>query len=524
MTGRLRAAAGSLRWRLTLVYVALVALLLVALATFQYVTLERNLDDVRAASLRGDVAEAVGVLDRAGAPAPGGGRPAARLTAAALRAALCVPSTAAADRQRAAQAVATNVSLVAGGQAQVLVLDRSLAVLAHAPAATAVGDIPRLDSAPLDAALAGRTPAAARVDTAAGTALVAAVPLYARGTAAGACAVVQVSASTAAADTVLARTLRLLAAGSAAVLLIALLVGLWLTGRTLTPLRRLTLTAGRLARGDLRARSGVEPRQDEVGTLARSFDDMAERIESAFAAQAESEARMRRFVADASHELRTPVTALSGYVDVLRRGAGRDPVALDAALGAMARESERMRVLVLDLLTLARLDAARAPAVERLDLAEVVAAVLDDGVPCMPPVLQRDLGEGAAHLVLGHRGSVVTIVRNLLVNACRYAPGAAQRWSIREQGGWTELVVTDEGPGIDAADLPHVFERFYRGEKTRAREEGGSGLGLSIVQGLARAMGGDVDLESAEARGTTVTVRLRPAPADGPAVNPGAPG
>ena len=85
-----------------------------------------------------------------------------------------------------------------------------------------------------------------------------------------------------------------------------------------------------------------------------------------------------------------------------------------------------------------------------------------------------------------------TIVRNLLVNACKYAHGAAQHWSTAVDAGWAKLELRDEGPGIPAVDLPHVFERFYRGEKTRAREEGGSGLGLSIVQGLARAQGGDV--------------------------------
>ena len=99
------------------------------------------------------------------------------------------------------------------------------------------------------------------------------------------------------------------------------------------------------------------------------------------------------------------------------------------------------------------------------------------------------------------RDAVSTIVRNLLVNACKYAHGAAQHWTTAVEAGWAKIEVRDAGPGIPAADLPHVFERFYRGEKTRAREEGGSGLGLSIVQGLARAQGGDVAIRSAEASG-----------------------
>jgi two-component system sensor histidine kinase BaeS len=111
-------------------------------------------------------------------------------------------------------------------------------------------------------------------------------------------------------------------------------------------------------------------------------------------------------------------------------------------------------------------------------------------------------------MVHADRGAVSTIVRNLLVNACKYAPGAAQQWSTAIDAGWAKLEVHDSGPGIASADLHHVFERFYRGEKTRAREEGGSGLGLSIVQALARAQGGDVAIQSSEGMGTTVTVWL----------------
>jgi signal transduction histidine kinase len=114
------------------------------------------------------------------------------------------------------------------------------------------------------------------------------------------------------------------------------------------------------------------------------------------------------------------------------------------------------------------------------------------------------------------RGAVSTIVRNLLVNACKYAHGAVQHWSTSVDAGWAKLEIRDEGPGIPAADLPHVFERFYRGEKTRAREEGGSGLGLSIVQGLARAQGGDAGISSSEGAGTTVTVWLPLAPVPPP--------
>jgi len=191
------------------------------------------------------------------------------------------------------------------------------------------------------------------------------------------------------------------------------------------------------------------------------------------------------------------------------------PAALDAALEAMSNESERMRVLVLDLLTLARLDAQRESHPEEFDLNATVSALLNEGVPGMPAVVQRNFTPGPL-FVRADRGAVSTIVRNLLVNACKYAHGAAQHWSTAVDAGWAKLEVRDEGPGIPAGDLPHVFERFLPRREDAAREEGGSGLGLSIVQSLARAQGGDVAIRSAEGAGTTVTVWLQLAPVPPP--------
>ena len=285
-------------------------------------------------------------------------------------------------------------------------------------------------------------------------------------------------------------------------------------------MRRLTATAEQLAAGDLAARSRLTPSSDEVGQLAGSFDHMADRIQEAFAAQQDSEAQVRRFIADASHELRTPMTALKGYIDVLRRGAGREPAALDAALEAMSNESERMRVLVLDLLTLARLDAQRESHPEDFDLNVTVGALLNEGVPGMPAVVERTFAPGALMRARrpqrGEHDRAQPARQRLQVRArCSAATGAPP-----STAGWARLEVRDEGPGIPAADLAHVFERFYRGEKTRAREEGGSGLGLSIVQGLARAQGGDVAHPQRRRRGDhrdRVAARSRRRPAAVPA-------
>jgi len=414
--------------------------------------------------------------------------------------------------------IATALIAASGRTAEVVIYDRFLQPVISLP--TGLDSAPHLSDTSLRTALSGRRGGPEVLGTSTGNQLAAAFPISRPG---GTCGVAQLSTSTQPIDDVLSAEREQLAIGGGIVLLLALLIGLLLTSRALKPLRRVADTARHLAGGDLRARSNL-PRTGEVGSLAATFDDMADRIEVAFAAQQESETRMRRFVADASHELRTPITALKGYIDVMRRGAVRDPQAVDAALETMSREAERMRVLVLDLLTLARLDAHRPMETGPVDLDEVIDSVLDESrdLPGMPAQIHHDRA-GTPVVVTADRNAVTTIVRNLLGNACKYAPGAPQRWTATAVDGYGALSAHDEGPGIPAADLPHVFERFYRGEKTRAREEGGSGLGLSIVQGLAGAMGGDVAVLSQEGRGTTVTVRLPLAgsPARAQSGNPG---
>ena len=500
----MRRALGSLRWRLTLTYVALLALLVAALSTYQYVTLQRSLVDTRVQALTGDDDEVNAIVQRL---LPRAVRTPAELNRVLV--ALCARLSGVGNQQQGAvvqpeRTYAEALATASGRTATVVIYSRLLQPVAAVP--DDIAGSPRMSDAALRTALDQRQRSDDEVfDSAGGEQLGVAFPIGTRRT--GACGVAQLSVSTDQIDSVLGAERIRLAIGGGAVLLVALLAGLLLTSSALRPLIRLTGAARRLAGGDLRARANLPPRSDEIGDLAHSFDDMASRIEASFAAQAESESHMRRFVADASHELRTPVTALKGYIDVLRRGAAHDPQVMDAALDTMAREAERMRVLVLDLLTLARIDAQRPLEMQPMDLGSAVAAVLDEGVPGMPDQLARELN--TVHVVVtADKNAVVTIARNLLANACKYAPGATQRWSVSTENNHGVLTVHDDGPGIPAADLPHLFERFYRGEKTRAREEGGSGLGLSIVNGLAGAMGGDVSVESEEGRGTTFTVRL----------------
>ena len=502
---RVTHALASLRWRLTLTFVGLLTLLLVLLAGYQWLTLRASLITNKVAEMQGDYNSAKQLI---------ASKETALGATTTVTRRLCVTHP-----LLVGTAVASAVSTVTGQTVQVIVYDSSLTQEAVAPAGATP---PQLSTAALQGVVdRGTRSSAEEIITSSGSQLVVGFPVIA-GT--GVCGVVQLSVAMTPITSVLHDELFLITVGGLVLLLLALIIGVLLTGRTLRPMRRLTATAEQLAAGDLTARSRLSPSSDEVGQLASSFDHMADRIQEAFAAQQESEAQVRRFIDDASHELRTPVTALKGYIDVLRRGAGREPAALDAALEAMSNESERMRILVLDLLTLARLDARRGAPPEDFDLNSAVDVLLNEGGPGMPAAVQRSYGVSPL-LVHADRGAVNTIMRNLLVNATKYAHGAAQRWATAVSGGWATLEVHDDGPGIPASDLAHVFERFYRGEKTRAREEGGSGLGLSIVQSLARAQGGDVAIHSADGAGTTVTVWLPlssapPPPPPGPPAVP----
>jgi two-component system OmpR family sensor kinase len=302
-----------------------------------------------------------------------------------------------------------------------------------------------------------------------------------------------------------------LAVGSAAVLLVAMLIGLLLTTRGLGPLRRLTAAAKALGRGDLSRRSGLRPRRDEVGELARVFDDMADNVERTVTEREDAERRMRQFIGDASHELRTPLTAIKGYLDVLQRGAGASPEVVRAALPVMSQEADRMRSLVVDLLTLARADSHRTVELRPVELTSFLKQFLAARSPQIAVKLELESGLVA----LADPEALATIAGNLQDNAERHGQGREIIWRTVQQNGLVGLQCADQGPGIDPQDLSHVFERFFRASGSRSRRDGGSGLGLAIVQSLAEAQDGQVLVESEPGHGARFTVLLRPTGAAG---------
>ena len=283
--------------------------------------------------------------------------------------------------------------------------------------------------------------------------------------------------------------------------------GLFLAGRALNPVDRIVRTAEEIGAEDLSRRLNLSSSGDELGRLAATFDRMLDRLEGAFQ-------RQRQFTADAAHELRTPLALLTSHAD-LALGQARSASEYRAALESIRADTARMSQLLADLLTLARADHGQEPLVlERLDL----GALVDDVVGAMSPLAESRgvrlaVSEaGQAVMVEADQTRLTQLLVNLVDNGIKYTPaGGTVTASTAATRDGAILKVTDTGVGIAPEHLPHLFERFYRVSKARARADGGAGLGLAICQWIARAHGGDIQVESQFGRGTTFTVRL-PAP------------
>ncbi|MDC5697717.1 HAMP domain-containing histidine kinase [Intrasporangium calvum] len=301
---------------------------------------------------------------------------------------------------------------------------------------------------------------------------------------------------------------------AALVLISCAVLGWYLIRRTFRPLTRIEDTAAAIAAGDLTQRVDVPDSEDEVASLSRSLNAMLSRIEHSFAAREANEEQMRRFIADASHELRTPLAAVSGYAELYRHGGLPSQ---DAVAGAMARiedESHRMRALVEDLLTLARLDEDRPLELQTVDLAVLAAEAAQDAQTIAPDrvVTVRGIAGplGPTELVADER-QLRQVVTNLVTNARIHTPSSAPIEILVGPGeaGRVVLEVRDHGPGIPSADRPRVFERFYRADRARSRGGGaGSGLGLAIVDAIVAAHSGSVRVEDTPGGGATFIVDL----------------
>jgi two-component system, OmpR family, sensor kinase len=310
-----------------------------------------------------------------------------------------------------------------------------------------------------------------------------------------------------------------------AAVVIALLAGLWLVQIGLRPLRDMERTAETIAGGNLTERVPGENDTTEVGRLARTLNVMLGRIEAAFSARLASERRLRaseqrlrRFVADASHELRTPISAISAYAELFGRGASEQKADLERLMGGIQNETSRMEHLVSDLLLLARLDEGRPMEQRSVDLVALCAEAVHTA-STVGPAWPVTFEASQPIEVMGDPTSLRQVVDNLLANVRAHTPaGTTARVSVEPDGdGGAVVSVADNGPGMDPEQAEHVFERFWRSDPSRSRVHGGAGLGLSIVSAIVAAHGGSVSAEAELGRGTTFVVHL---PATPPAPTP----
>jgi two-component system OmpR family sensor kinase len=276
----------------------------------------------------------------------------------------------------------------------------------------------------------------------------------------------------------------------------------------LRPLANVEATAERIAEGDLTARLPDVKPNTEVGRLVSTLNTMLGRIEESFAARLESESKLRRFVADASHELRTPITAIRGFAELHRQGAVTGEEKTKELIGRIENESKRMGSLVEDLLLLARLDQSREMKSDPVNLTQIVA----DAVASARAAGQNhtvNFDEQSEEIyALGDKDRIHQVVANLLANARTHTPaGTVIDVSVKQDTDGVRIRIADNGPGLSDADQARIFERFYRADASRVRTDGeGTGLGLSIVDAVMRAHAGQVSVESEVGKGAVFTL------------------
>ena len=290
--------------------------------------------------------------------------------------------------------------------------------------------------------------------------------------------------------------------GGPLIVIVAGSSGYFLAARALAPIDKITRTARQISANGLSARLNLPETDDEVGRLAATFDSMLARLDNAFR-------RERQFTADASHELRTPVSAIQTIVgSTLARK--RAPAEYEQALLDLGHEAERMRTLTEGLLHLARDDTTRPPAkLESVDLSILLKDVVDSLRPLAEDKGLKLVGNvpDDGLTLMGDSDGLIRLFANVLDNAVKYTDQGFITISARpKNGGWLEVTVSDTGIGIAPEHLPYIFDRFYRVDESRSKD--GIGLGLAIVQNVARAHGGEIDVESKVGKGTTFKVQL----------------
>jgi heavy metal sensor kinase len=284
-------------------------------------------------------------------------------------------------------------------------------------------------------------------------------------------------------------------------ILLSLLGGAVLARQAIEPLDRMTNTAQMISAEHLNERIQLQRPDIELQRLAISFNEMLDRLDQSFR-------QIRQFTADASHELRTPVTILMGETDLALNGL-LDYEECRAALSSRREELQRMSRTIDDLLTLSQFDHSQQTLHRKpVDFSDLVIEVCEQQRnQAKSKGVELELTKTVPAMMDGDSSRLRQMVRNLLDNAIKYTPGGGKvSIELEQSNGNFELRVSDNGIGIPRDDLPRIFDRFYRADKARTRAEGGTGLGLSIVKEIAEAHGGRVEVQSQMGTGTVLTV------------------
>ncbi len=458
-----------IRWRLTIAYGVILTALLAGLAVFLYRQQESFLIDNAASRLQSQVLVALDALPE-GDPLD--------------------------NPQRASEALAAAV----GG------LDTSAALLDPEGEALGDGNPAALDERLYVEAASGLSVRHV-VETGDGRAIAVLVPFVDDD--GEVVAFAQAETSLDSVDASLDRLLVLLTIG----VVVAHVVGLGLifaaTSWSLAPLGRIVDVCRSIAHGAYGDRSRLPRGGDELGELGRAFDAMIEQVQATVGQRERSEVLTRQFAADASHELKSPLTVIGGYVDVLMRGGAEDREQLDRALAGIQRETERMSHLINDLLALAQLEAGSRPMQRHeIRVADLLREIHEESrLRSASREFRLEL-DGDARVVLDE-DALRQALRNLVDNAVRHTEeGGVIAIGLTSDAVAAVVRVTDSGSGIDPQHLPHIFERFYRGDPSRKRSSSEAGLGLAITRALIEANGGSIRAESPTGGGASFVIRL----------------
>jgi two-component system OmpR family sensor kinase len=298
-------------------------------------------------------------------------------------------------------------------------------------------------------------------------------------------------------------------------LVVVAVVGSILVRRSLRPLEDVAATAGAVAalpleRGDVEIPDRVADPvpTTEVGQVGLAVNAMLDHVEQSLQSRAETEDRLRRFVSDAGHELRTPLAAVRGYAELMRRGAGADPAAAADAAARIEASASRMGLLVEDLLLLASLDEERPLARDVVDLRSVVDEAVAEAATSGADHHWEVEGPESVRVV-GDATRLHQAVANLLANARAHTPaGTTVRTTVGVEDTVAVIIVSDDGPGFPPSLIPRATERFTRGDESRSRATGGSGLGLAIVRAVVEAHGGALTVTNGDPGGAVIRIAL----------------